>query len=117
MFSVAHPPSGPRPAPAETPVGAAPAVPVPADLRPGLPEVDIRAVAFHRWRPLKWRLRFTEPGAPGAREARTPTYEAALQLARQWSLSYRAGAAGSGSDAARGLAGNPAGRGAPSPIG
>lgn len=99
MFSVIPPPTGrlsPDTPPTATPrrPAAPEACPEPADL----PEVEVRALAFHRWRTLKWQLRFTEPGAPAAREARTPTFDAALALAREWSLAYRARRAG-GTDA------------------
>ena len=90
MFSVIPPPAH------RLSSGTSPAAhsdnPVASGVRPEpapLPEVEIRAVAFHRWRTLKWRVRFTEPGAPAAREARTSSYDAALRLAREWSLASR----------------------------
>lgn len=92
MFSVTQLSPTRPPAPAALP-GSASRAPGEAGTSPepaALPEVDIHALAFHRWRTLKWRLRFTEPGAPGTREARTPTFDAALTLARDWSLAYRA---------------------------
>ncbi|MFC3479543.1 MAG: hypothetical protein DI613_10465 [Kocuria rhizophila] len=53
-----------------------------------LPQVDIRAVAFHRWRTLKWLVSFVEPNSPCAREGHARTFDAALQLAKTWSLAY-----------------------------
>ncbi|MBD2765509.1 hypothetical protein IEE91_09970 [Kocuria sp. cx-455] len=55
-----------------------------------LPQVDIRAVAFHRWRTLKWQVSFVEPHSGCPRQGRARTFEAAVQLARTWSLDYRA---------------------------
>lgn len=53
-----------------------------------LPQVDIRAVTFHRWRTFKWLVSFIEPNASCPRQGRARTFEAAVQLARTWSLTY-----------------------------
>ena len=65
-----------------------------------LPQVDIRAVAFHRWRTLKWLVSFVEPHSGCPREGRARTFDAAVQLARTWSLAYRAEQYGSSALAA-----------------
>ena len=64
--------------------------------RDELPQVDIRAVAFHRWRTHKWLVSFVEPHSGCPREGRARTFDAAVQLARTWSLDYRAKQYGGG---------------------
>lgn len=66
---------------------------LPPDLPPNfphdeLPQVDIRAVAFHRWRTLKWLVSFVEPNSTSPQEGHAQTFDAALQLAKTWSLAY-----------------------------
>lgn len=53
-----------------------------------LPQVDIRAVAFHRWRTLKWLVSFVDANSGCPRQGRTRTFAAAVQLAKTWSLDY-----------------------------
>ena len=60
----------------------------PAFPHDALPEVEIRAVAFHRWRTLKWLVCYVEPYSGFSRKGYTPTFDAALQLAKSWSLAY-----------------------------
>ncbi len=53
-----------------------------------LPQVDIRAVAFHRWRTLKWIVSYVDSTCPHPRTGYARTFDAALQLAKTWSLAY-----------------------------
>ena len=53
-----------------------------------MPEVEIRALLFHRWRKLKWLVCYTEPHSGSSRRGYAQTFETALQLAKSWSLAY-----------------------------
>lgn len=53
-----------------------------------LPLVDIRAVAFHRWRTLKWTVSYIDSSLSCPRTGYARTFDAALHLAKTWSLAY-----------------------------